>query len=131
MHAQLLRKVVRSRLDEPAGFARDWDEGTQREVRPFYDNQVTADKARMTEMNALRHGTQPQPAQSPMAGLGAAAAYDADLFRALIETVVCLALPQEVLARPGIRDKIENLSTAEPLVIPGPSRDRLLQLLSA
>jgi 2-polyprenyl-6-methoxyphenol hydroxylase-like FAD-dependent oxidoreductase len=131
MHAQLLRKVVRSRLDEPAEFARDWDEGTQREVRPFYDNQVTADKARMTEMNALRHGTQPPPAQSLMAGLGAAAAYDADLFRALIETVVCLALPQEVLARPGIRDKIENLSTAEPLVIPGPSRDRLLQLLSA
>jgi hypothetical protein len=65
-----------------------------------------------------------------MSRLRAAAPYDADLFRALIETITCLALPQEVIKRPGIRAKIEASGRQAPPA-PGPDRRQLLNLLAA
>ena len=55
--------------------------------------------------------------------------YDADVFRGVLETTGCLALPQEVFARPGLWDKVEA-AAGEPLAIPGPSREELLRLLA-
>jgi hypothetical protein len=43
--------------------------------------------------------------------------------------VLCLALPQEIVQRPGLRDKIESLSGLEPIRMPGPDRTELLRLL--
>jgi hypothetical protein len=57
--------------------------------------------------------------------------HDADLFRAMLETVMCLALPQAVIELPGIRDKIEQSDHCSPAPVPGPDRRELLQLLSA
>lgn len=62
--------------------------------------------------------------------LRAAAPYDADLFRALIQTITCLALPQEVVNRPGVRAKLEQSGHQAPPV-PGPDRQQLLNLLAA
>lgn len=74
VHAQLLRRIVRAHLDDPAGFAHAWDEGT--------------------------------------------------------ETVLCLALPEEVIERPGIREQIEQSGCHSPPPAPGPDRAQLLQLLT-
>lgn len=131
IHAQLLRKVVRGYLDDPAALARVWDEHTEQFVAPYYWNQIAADRARIAEMNALRNGLQPPTPDSMMARFGIAAGYDADVFRGLLETVQCLALPQDVLERPGIRDKIDELGQGAPMQIPGPDRDQLLRLLAA
>ena len=60
---------------------------------------------------------------------GGAFGGDPDLFRGLLETVLCLALPQQVMARPGIQDKLDGLGLQGPLAIPGPDREQLLQLL--
>ena len=130
VHAQLLRRVVRDYLGDPAGFARAWDEGTERTVAPFYWNQIKADRARLAEMTALREGRAWSPAGSIMSRLAAAALYDADVFRALLETVMCLALPQDVIKRPGIREKIEQSGGQAPPA-PGPDRQQLLSLLAA
>ena len=59
-----------------------------------------------------------------------AAAYDADAFRAFLATIMCLALPQEVLNRPDIRDAIELAGHKTPPPPPGPDRQRLPQLLA-
>ena len=129
MHAQLLRRVVRDRLG--AGrLVRVWDEGTDQHVAPFYWNQISADRARLAEMTALREGRVWTPEDSTMSRLRAAAPYDADLFRALIETITCLTLPQEVIKRPGIRAKIETSGRQAPPA-PGPDRRQLLNLLAA
>jgi hypothetical protein len=69
-------------------------------------------------------------AVSAMTRFVTAAAYDADVFRGLMETVLCVALPQEVLARPAIRSKVEALGDAELPPVPGPDRARLLELLA-
>jgi hypothetical protein len=54
--------------------------------------------------------------------------YDADVFRAVLETTGCLALPQEVFARPGMWDKVQA-TAGEPMSLPGPTRNELLALL--
>ncbi len=131
IHAQLLRNVVRAYLDDPAALARVWDEHTEQFVSPYYWNQIAADRARIAEMNALRNGLAPPAPDSMMDRFVTAAGYDADVFRGLVETVLCLALPQEVLERPGIKGKIDELGKGAPMRIPGPDRDQLLRLLSA
>jgi hypothetical protein len=52
-------------------------------------------------------------------------------FRAAVEMRSLLALPQEVMARPGMVDRIlEVAGTHEAVVPPGPSRQELLQMLA-
>jgi 2-polyprenyl-6-methoxyphenol hydroxylase-like FAD-dependent oxidoreductase len=130
VHAQLLRHTVREHLADPAGFARAWDERTEQLVAPFYWNQITADRDRLAEMTALREGRPWSPANSLMNRLANAAPHDADVFRAFLETRLCLALPQEVIQRPGIKDTAEQLGHQTPPPAPGPGRQQLLQLLS-
>ncbi|HLM17759.1 MAG TPA: FAD-dependent oxidoreductase [Acidimicrobiia bacterium] len=135
MHAQRLRDVVRSSLDDPHGFAVEWDAVTQAELAPWYWNQLAADRARLDEMDAVREGrapvvdtTVPLPPQYMAAAR--AAAFDADVFRALLETLGCLALPDEVFSRPGMWDKVLAAAPDEPIAPPGPTREELLALLA-
>ncbi len=131
VHAQLLRGVVREHLDDPAALALAFDEGTERLLAPFYWNQIRADRDRVAEMTALRDGRPWSPADAELSGLAGAAGSDPDMFRAFMETVLCLAQPQEVLDRPGVRDKVEQARQAgPPPPLPGPDRQRLLRLLA-
>jgi hypothetical protein len=81
-------------------------------------------------MTALREDRQWSPADSAMSRLANSAPHDADAFRAFMETIFCLALPQEVLQRPGIEDTIDRLGHQAPPPAPGPDRRQLVQLLS-
>jgi flavin-dependent dehydrogenase len=130
IHAQLLRRTVRSHLGDPAGFARTWDEGTERQVAPFYRDQISADRLRLAEMTALREGRPWSPPESPMSRLVNAAAYDPGAFRAFLATIMCLALPHDVLTRPDITDTVERIGDKTPPPFPGPDRQRLLQMLA-
>ena len=131
IHAQVLRHIMRDHLDDPATLVKAWHERTEREVAPFYGNQVAADRVRIAEMTAVREGREPPaPAEATRRFL-TASRYDADVFRGLLETVLCTALPQDVLARPDLQRRIERLGD-EPLPpTPGPDRDQLLALLAA
>jgi 2-polyprenyl-6-methoxyphenol hydroxylase-like FAD-dependent oxidoreductase len=135
MHAQRLRDVVRSSLDDPHGFALEWDAVTESEIAPWYWNQRAADQARLEQLNAVREGrlatvTTGVPLPPEYDVVGRAAGFDADVFRALLETVGCLALPQEVFARPGLLDKAHAAAPDEPFIMPGPNREELLALLA-
>jgi 2-polyprenyl-6-methoxyphenol hydroxylase-like FAD-dependent oxidoreductase len=131
LHSQVLRHTARDHLGDPAAFARAFDERTQREVAPFYWSQLTADRERKEEMTALRENRPWSPPASPMTGLVNGSSYDADLFRAMIETVVCLAPAHEVLERPDLQDKLDRWSREPVPPPPGPDRQQLLSLLSA
>jgi 2-polyprenyl-6-methoxyphenol hydroxylase-like FAD-dependent oxidoreductase len=130
VHAQLLRRTVQEHLGDPAAFARAWDERTEELVAPFYWNQIRADQARLAEMTALREGRPWSPPDSPLSRLASAASYDADAFRAFMETRLCLALPQEVIQRPRVKNAIERLGHQAPPPAPGPDRQQLLKLLA-
>lgn len=77
-----------------------------------------ADRARIAEMTALRNGVEPPARNSAMDRFTIAAGHDADVLRALIETSLCLALPQEVFERPGIKEKIDKVEGAVPMRMP-------------
>ena len=130
VHGQVLRDAVRAHLDEPADFAAAFADATDRVVGPFHDHQVGADRQRVAEMDALREGRPVPVADSPMARLAAAAGRDADAFRGLIDTVVCLAQPEEVLDRPTVRAAVDEYGAGPPPAVPGPDRGRLLDLLA-
>jgi 2-polyprenyl-6-methoxyphenol hydroxylase-like FAD-dependent oxidoreductase len=131
VHAQLLRHVVREHLDDPAALTVAWDERTERIVAPFYRNQVAADRLRVAEMAALREGREPPPLPDGTRRFLTAAGYDADVLRGLFETILCTALPQEVLARPQIQQRIAEVGDNPAPPLPGPDRRQLLDLLAA
>jgi 2-polyprenyl-6-methoxyphenol hydroxylase-like FAD-dependent oxidoreductase len=131
VHAQLLRDLVVACRDDPAAFAAAWAARTDEVVGPFYRAQCAADDARIAEMAAAARGEPLPPPAGPEPALAAAAMHDADLFRALLETATCLAQPEEVLARPLVRERLAALGDVEPLRIPGPDRAQLLDLVTA
>jgi len=130
IHAQLLRHTVRENLDDPAAFASAWDALTEQTVTPFYRNQIRMDRARVAEINALRNGLEPPAPDSKTARVLAAAATDGTVFRGVMETVHCMALPQSVFRRPNIREEIDHADPAGPPTAPGPDREQLLRLLA-
>ena len=109
LHAQVLRDVARRHINDPRAFASEYDTETESQVGPFYRNQIAADRARIAEMNALEEDV-PVPAPNPvMAKLLAASSHDADVLRGMIEIAMCVALPQEVIARPHVAAKLAEL----------------------
>jgi len=64
MQAQVMRQVTAAHLDDPATLARVYALRTEREVAPYYRNQVRADRQRVAEMVAIREGREP-PAPDP------------------------------------------------------------------
>jgi 2-polyprenyl-6-methoxyphenol hydroxylase-like FAD-dependent oxidoreductase len=109
LHAQVLRDVARRKLNDPEAFARAYDGETEREVGPFYRDQIVADRARIAEMSALEEGKPMPPLNPIMARLLVAASLDADVFRGMLEIAMCVALPQEVIARPYIAARLAEL----------------------
>jgi 2-polyprenyl-6-methoxyphenol hydroxylase-like FAD-dependent oxidoreductase len=135
MHAQRLRDVVRTTFDGPHDFALEWDAVTEAELAPWYWNQVATDQARLEQIAAVREGRADAvqtvgPLPPEYAAAGEAMAFDADVFRAVIETVGCLATPQEVFSRPGMWDKVEASKPDDSQPTPGPTREELLALLA-
>jgi hypothetical protein len=93
---------------------------------------VQLDRARCAQIKASIEGRPaPRPAD-PLAALQVAMMYDADLFRAALEITSLLALPQEIMARPGVIDRIIEVARAhEAVAPPGPSRGELLRILAS
>ena len=108
---------------------------TETRVTPWYRDTIQIDRTRIARFNALIEGRpEPQPTDPPAQiakALLVAMMYDADLFRAATEFRSLLALPQEVMARPGVVDRImEVAGTHEAVMPPGPSREELLHMLA-
>jgi 2-polyprenyl-6-methoxyphenol hydroxylase-like FAD-dependent oxidoreductase len=129
VQAQVLRQVTAAHLDDPATLARVYALRTEREVAPYYRNQVRADRQRVAEMVAIREGREPPAPDPTTARFLAAARTDADALRAFLETVQCLALPHEVLARPAVARALAAVDGPPP-PLPGPDRAELLRLLA-
>jgi 2-polyprenyl-6-methoxyphenol hydroxylase-like FAD-dependent oxidoreductase len=136
MHGALLRDTLREQAAGSAAFAAAWDEVTEREMAPWYEATVAADRARMEQLRAARDGgpyvVPADPASRLRAALPLAMGVDADAFRAGMEIVGCLALPREVFARPGLAERVMAAAAARGDVrLPGPGRAELLELVSS
>jgi hypothetical protein len=129
-----LRDVIRDELGDPRRFAQAWDAATEAEVAPWYRETVAEDRARMAEIEALRHGLLPAPASGVAArllpALRAAAPRDPDAFRVFVASRACVTRLGEAFADPDFVERMLELAhDSEPPPLPGPDRDQLLALL--
>jgi hypothetical protein len=127
MHVLGTMEVVRDHLDDLLALALAQDAMTEARLTPWYRNTVAFDRQHTAQIDATIHGrSAPRPAD-PAYALRVAMLYDAELFRAFLEIISLLALPQEVMARPGVRARIVEVAGLHDAVAPpGPSRDELL-----
>jgi 2-polyprenyl-6-methoxyphenol hydroxylase-like FAD-dependent oxidoreductase len=134
MHVRRLRDVLRGHLEDPREFAEAWDAVTEAELTPWYRDNVEEDRARLDEMNALRHGLEPPAPGTRSAALRravfAAAPHDPDVFRAALASLACLTPLREPLANPEFVEDVLRLARERgPSPAAGPNRGELLQLL--
>jgi flavin-dependent dehydrogenase len=135
MHAIGTVEVVRQHLDNPVAMILAQDSMTETRVTPWYRNTIEIDRARIARFNAMIEGRpEPQPTDPrarTASALLVAMMHDADLFRASLEMRSLLALPREVLARPGVVNRIMEVAATHEAVMPqGPSREALLNMLA-
>ena len=132
MHACGTVEAIARYLDDPPALALAQDAMTEARVTPWYRNTVEFDRRRTAQIKATIEGRSTSRADDPASALPLAAMYDPDLFRAFIEINAMLALPQEVLARPGVADRVIQVAGAhEAAELPGPSRNALLHMLAS
>jgi 2-polyprenyl-6-methoxyphenol hydroxylase-like FAD-dependent oxidoreductase len=133
LHARALRDTLRQvASDEPIAFSDAFAAATAEIVEPWYQSTLSFDRHRLGEMAALADGSTydpGDPAYEMAAALSTASSRDPDAFRGVIDVALVLELPEVVLARPGMFDKVVELGSdwrSEPAF--GPDRAELVKL---
>ena len=135
MHAKLLRDTIAATgLDDPREFAGAFHEATAEIVEPWYRDTLAADRHRLAEIDALIAGGSYHPADpgwETSQALASAAFKDPDCLRGFVSVAMVLSREADVLARPGMLEKVTALGAGwrdEP--IPAPGRDELLSAVA-
>jgi 2-polyprenyl-6-methoxyphenol hydroxylase-like FAD-dependent oxidoreductase len=136
-HAEALRDVVRRHpLDDHEGFALAWDDETRTRVQPFVRDTLHFDRHRLAEIDAHCEG-RPYETDDEEWQLGqafaAASGGDPDVFRAFLEMISLYERGTDVLARPGMTERVQELAGPDPgaSALPGPNRAELLAILAS
>ncbi len=129
-HAVKLRDALRSQPADPAELAGLFDQMTEESLTPWYRDQVNRDRQRAASLLAVVEGRPPDgPGDDPARMLMLAARTDPGAVRGFLDVFSCLALPAQVLQRPGMREKLTALAaSAAPSFSPGPTREELIAL---
>jgi 2-polyprenyl-6-methoxyphenol hydroxylase-like FAD-dependent oxidoreductase len=141
MHAAGTTEVIGEHLGDPLALAAEHDRMSQDRIMPWYRQTVELDRARKAQIDASIAGefAAPDPASPGHDGAGMrvwaemqlAMLYDPDVFRAFLEVISMLALPEEIMARPGFSEQLaKSAAGREVFEMPGPSRGDLLQSLA-
>lgn len=136
VHAAIAAGAVAEHLKDPVALALAHDRQTRERLLPWYQVTAQADRQRAAQIAAVVEGRPPapppaDPAAAAMRDLLVARALDPDMFRAYLELVFVLALPQDIVSRPGLAERARQVADGHPLgPPPGPARAELLRMLS-
>jgi 2-polyprenyl-6-methoxyphenol hydroxylase-like FAD-dependent oxidoreductase len=138
LHAACLRDVLRDAPSNPRTLVEAFDEKTEADIAPWYYAQIANDRARFAEMEVLRNGREPGQPSDPLArdtrSFFSLMGINPDFFRAGLEYIGTITPVQEILKRSDVAEAVNAVQTARlnapPLKVPGPDRNRLLELLS-
>jgi flavin-dependent dehydrogenase len=135
MHAVALRDMLDvASLDLPLELAQRWHAVTEATVEPYYRSTLAFDRHRLAEIDAGLEGKsyEPDDPRYEMSqALAAAGAKDPEVFRAMLEVVGVLSYTDEVFARPGMAQKVQELGSSwrdEPTL--APTREELLAIVN-
>jgi 2-polyprenyl-6-methoxyphenol hydroxylase-like FAD-dependent oxidoreductase len=136
MHAVALRDLLRAGpLDDPRQLALDWHAATAESVEPWYRSTLDFDRHRLAEIEAGIAGRDYEfddPTWEMTQALQFGGSNDPEVLRAFLKIAGVLALPDEVLAAPGMFERVIEAGGAwrdAPIV--GPDRDTLLKTVAA
>jgi 2-polyprenyl-6-methoxyphenol hydroxylase-like FAD-dependent oxidoreductase len=135
VHARLLRDLLRKTdPDDHDKLARRFDEMTAQVVEPLLRATLWYDRHRLAEIDADAAGV-PYRTDDRRWLIGkalfAASLTDPELTRAHTAIASLLVTPDEVLAQPGVLDRVIALAMAAPRYpLPGPTRTELLDALA-
>ncbi len=133
LHALALRDSIRKN-DDPVALLREFDAATESELTPWYRQQVERDYERAEQVQAAVDGRPWSPPETPMAKMQAAfmtgASQDPDLARGFLDNMSVLALPPEIMSRPGVMEKVMQYADAPPRAFGGPNRKELAALVA-
>lgn len=135
MQSVILRDTANALLDAPGSLALEYHRLTEEQVTPWFDQQLRADRVRAAEVHAVIQGLPaPVPDDGPgrmQAAFFAAAMEDADVARGMFDIMGTLALPSEVMARPGLMEKVlPYLDRPASAPSHGPRRAELVELVA-
>jgi 2-polyprenyl-6-methoxyphenol hydroxylase-like FAD-dependent oxidoreductase len=134
MHGVVARDCLRS-AEGPAELAESYATATNEVVEPWYQATLAFDRARLDEMGRIVDGVAKgvlPPDYETARAMEAAMLKDPDCFRAMLDVTFVHDLPEDVLSRPGLRDKVAELGGAwrdEPTF--GPDRNALVDLMNS
>ena len=132
IHLEILRETVQAHLDDPAALALAFHDRTKAELQPYHDATTKTDRRRVNDMRIYLDGGTPEPTPEERIAdvlIGNAAA-DPVMTRAFGDIMGCNALPDEVLAQPGVFERVLELGEGPaPEPAPGPDRERVLELV--
>ncbi|HVL06432.1 MAG TPA: FAD-dependent oxidoreductase [Acidimicrobiales bacterium] len=131
LHALALRDVLRDvGVEQPAKLVRRFDEVTGAELEPIYRATLAFDRHRLAELESDAAGQRyspDDPTWSITKAMMAAAPSDPAVLRAFLAISALQATPEEILAVPGMYDRVvEGGADAPQYVLPGPDRAALL-----
>jgi hypothetical protein len=137
LHAQSLRDLLREVPPTDAyKLALRWDEITETVVGPLYRSTLAYDRHRLAELEADRAGDvyeTDDPTWAITRAFSTAALADPDVFRSFIEVLSVFASAEDVLATPGLIERVLELGGdgSQPALLPGPDRAELLSVIAA
>jgi 2-polyprenyl-6-methoxyphenol hydroxylase-like FAD-dependent oxidoreductase len=135
LHAMVLRDHLRAvGLDDPAAFAEAFYAATAERIEPWYRTTLASDRHRLGEIEAGIRGASYDPADPWYLlekALEASSGQDPECLRARFDIGFVLRTPDEVFAKPGLREKTLELGAGWRDAPPfGPTREELLSLVS-
>ncbi len=136
MHAIALRDLLRDdTAADRVALARRWHDVTSETVEPWYRTTLDFDRHRLAEIDAEIEGKPYDPGDPQWditKALEAGANSDPLLLRAFLRIASVLDLPDEVLATPGVFDKVVEIGTSwRDAPVFAPTREQLLEIVAA
>jgi len=127
--------IAAAGLDDPWGFACSFHRATAEMIEPWYRDTLAGDRHRLAEIDALIGGSEYRPRDPSWEigqALASAAFKDPDCLRGFVNVAMVLSRGADVMARPGLLDKIIALGADwrdEPIL--APSRGELLSIVGS
>jgi hypothetical protein len=135
MHVVDVVPAIADHIDEPRRLAEEWERLTGERPARWHASTVDFDRVRFPEVEALRQGLEDpsDPSDPAVAGpraFASASHYDPQVLQWFFEVVTCTTLPEEVIAREGVFERVLDVALANPpYSTPGPNRAELEELL--
>ncbi len=136
MHVVDMVPAIAECVDDPVELAAEWDRRTGDRPARWHATTVDFDRLRAPEVDAFMRGLDDpfDPSDPSVAGPRAfrsAAHYDPQVLEWFFEVVTCRSLPDEVIGREGVLQRVLEVALSNPpYSSPGPSRAELEAMLA-